>query len=76
MLNGKRHFQCPRREFSANFMSLNHEKYNLLFTSSELLDALHKSHDTATGPDDIHYQILKHLPNRTLETLLNILNDI
>ena len=57
-------------------MSLNHEKYNLLFTSSELLDALHKSHDTAASPDDIHYQILKHLPSRTLETLLNILNDI
>ena len=51
-------------------------KYNLQFTSSELLDALHKSHDTAAGPDDIHYQILKHLPNRTLETLLHILNDI
>ena len=50
-------------------MSLNLEKYNLPFTSSELLDALHKLHD-------IHYQILKHLPNGTLETLLNILNDI
>ena len=57
-------------------MSLNHEKYNLPFTSSELLDALHKSHDTAADPDDIHYQILKHLPSRTLETLFNILNDI
>ena len=56
-------------------MSLNHEKYNVPFTS-ELLDALHKSHYTAVGPDDIYYQILKHLPNRTLETLLNILNDI
>ena len=43
-------------------MSLNHEKYNLPFTSSELLDALHKSHDTATGPDDIHYQILNSYP--------------
>ena len=57
-------------------MSLNHEKYNVPFTASELLDALHKSHDTAAGPDDIHYQILKHLPANALETLLNILNDI
>ena len=48
-----------------NFISLNHEKYNLPFTFSELLDAFHTSHDTAVGPDDIHYQILKHLPNRT-----------
>ena len=57
-------------------MSSNHEKCNLPFTFSELIDALHKSHDTAAGPDDIHYQILRQLPNRTLETLLNILNDI
>ena len=42
-------------------MSLNHEKYNVPFTASELLGALHKSHDTAAGPDDNHYQILKHL---------------
>ena len=65
-----------REKEHLNFMSLNHEKYNLPFTSSELLDVLHKSLDTAAGPDDIHYQILKHLPNRTLETLSNILNDI
>ena len=51
-------------------------KNNLPFISSELLDALHKSHDTAVDPDDTHYQSLKHLPNRTLEPLLNILNDI
>ena len=56
-------------------MSLNHENYNVPFTASELLDALHKSHDTAAGPDDIHYQLLKHLPDNALETLLNILND-
>ena len=65
-----------REKEHLNFMSLNHEKYNIPFTASELLDALHKSHDTATGPDDIHYQILKHLPDNALETLLNILNDI
>ena len=50
---------------------------NIMYHSpSELLDALHKSHDTAAGPDDIRYQILKHLPNNALETLLNILNNI
>ena len=55
-------------------MSLNHEKYNVPFTASKLLDAFNKSHDTAAGPDDIHYQILKHLPDNALKTLLNILN--
>ena len=65
-----------REKEHLNFTSLNHEKYNVPFTASELLDALHKSHDTAAGPDDIHYQILKHLPDNALKTLLNILNDI
>ena len=70
--NYSKNFQNIKQEQEKqhlNFMSLNHEKYNLPFISSELLDALHKSHDTAAGPDDIHYQILKHLPSRTLETL-------
>ena len=65
-----------REKEHLNFTSLNHEKYNVPFRTSELLDALHKSHDTAAGPDDIHYQILKHLPDNALKTLLNILNDI
>ena len=43
---------------------------------SELKDSLHKYCDTAAGPDDIHYQILKHLPPDALKTLLNIMNKI
>ena len=31
---------------------------------------------SATGPDKIHYQMLKHLPENSLETLLNIFNYI
>ena len=41
----------------------------------ELCDALKKSHDTATGPDEIHYQLLKHLPRELLMVLLDIFND-
>jgi len=37
------------------------------------MDALSNSKDSAVGPDDIHYQMLKHLPSETLNTLLNIL---
>ena len=59
-----------------NFLSLNTEKYNLSFKMSELKDSLYKCNDTAAGPDDIYYQILKHLPPDTLETLLNIMNEI
>ena len=59
-----------------NFQSQNNEKYNFPFKLSELKNSLDKSHDTTLGPDDIHYQILKHLPSDALETLLNIMNEI
>ena len=42
----------------------------------ELTDAISKSHDTAVGPDDVHYRMLKHLPDDALLTLLNTLNNI
>ena len=59
-----------------NFKSPNNENYNNPFNLSELVEAIEKSHDTATDPDDIHYQMLKHLPKRSLQTLLNIFNNI
>jgi len=40
------------------------------------ISAISKSHDSAVGPDDIHYQMLKRLPGAALETLLDVLNDI
>jgi len=42
----------------------------------ELWDAISKSHDSAVGPDDIHYQMLKHLPPNAVNTLLQALNNI
>ena len=54
----------------------NSENYNVQFTIRELCDALKKSHDTATGPGEIHYQLLKHLPRDSLMVLLDIFNDI
>ena len=50
--------------------------YNTYFTMDELLDSLAKSSDSAVGPDDIHYQMLKHLPSDALQSLLNTVNDI
>ena len=38
-------------------------------------DALRRAHDTSAGPDEIHYQLLKHLPDASL-LLLNIFNKI
>ena len=50
--------------------------WNRKFSMEELMSSLAKSHDTAPGPDQIHYQILKHLPDLALYSLLEIMNDI
>jgi len=58
------------------FKSNNLETYNNPFSVDELWDAISKSHDSAVGPDDIHYQMLKHLPHNAVNTLLQALNNI
>ena len=57
-----------------NFKSNINEHYNKDFVMKELKKALKKCHDTAVGCDDIHYQFLKHLPFRSLDSLLGIFN--
>ena len=59
-----------------NFKSNNNENYNSPFSIDELKTSLSKAHDTASGPDEIHYQLLKHLPDDCLKTLLKLMNDI
>ena len=54
----------------------NAEVYNKPFSMEELRDALRRAHDTIAGPDEIHYQLLKHLHDSSLLFLLNILNKI
>ena len=69
-------YQQKAEKEKLNFKSKNEESYNMEFSVTELKDALHKSKDTATGPDEIHYQLLKHLPLSSLLVLLEIFNDI
>ena len=66
-------YQKHREKIKLNFKSLNNEEYNNPFNLDELKDAISKSHDTATGPDEIHYQMLKNLPPKSLQTLSDIL---
>ena len=54
----------------------NAEVYNKPFSMEELRDALRRAHDTSAGPDEIHYQLLKHVPDASLLLLLNIFNKI
>ena len=68
-----KHIKMQQEKNNINFKSLNNEEYNNPFN---LLDAVQTSNDTATGPDEVHYQMLKHLPNNALSTILHIFNDI
>ena len=65
-----------QEQVQLNFESDHIEDYNLPFTLNELQDSLNKAHDTTVGPDDIHYQIIKHLPDISLHALLDLCNDI
>ena len=59
-----------------DFRSDGLEDYNVPFSMTELNEALKKSKDSAVGPDKIHYQFLKHLPDSCLNVLLNVYNQV
>ena len=56
-------YKKEQEKVKLNFKSSNNEEYNTSFNLDELKDAISKAHDTATGPDEVHYQMLKHLPS-------------
>ena len=60
-----RKIKTKQEKVKLNFKSQNNEIYNK--DLDELVEAI---------PDEIHYQMLKHLPDTSLETLLNIFNYI
>ena len=47
-----------------------------LFTPAELQETIETSYNMAVGPDEIHYDFLKHLPKNSLDYLLTIYNKI
>ena len=59
-------YQRHEEKVKLNFKSSNNEEP---FDLDALKDGICKSHDTATGPDEIHYQMLKHLSPKPLQTL-------
>lgn len=52
------------------------ESYNQRFSLMELQDALRLTYDTAVGPDEIYYQLLKHPLEVYVCSLLQIFNSI
>ena len=77
--NYSKQFQNQKKsqeKYKINFNSENHEPYNEFITLTELKSAIEKSHDTAVGPDEIHYSFLKHIPPESLDLLLKLYNNI
>ncbi|GFR32545.1 putative RNA-directed DNA polymerase from transposon X-element [Trichonephila clavata] len=59
-----------------NFSSSNEEGYNSPLTLLELRVALHRSGNTAAGPDGLHYIMLQHLSENSILSLLLLFNRI
>ncbi|GFS72964.1 putative RNA-directed DNA polymerase from transposon BS [Trichonephila clavipes] len=72
-------FQALKRReegMKLNFSSSNEEGYNSPLTLFELRAALHRSGNTAAGPDGLHYIMLWHLSENSILSLLSLFNRI
>lgn len=59
-----------------NLMSNNTEPYNSLFSIEELNSSLKKCKGSSPGPDNVHYDMIKHLHAKSVTSFLNIINTI
>ena len=76
--NYSKEFQSikPQKEKQKiNFKTNRNLRYNQKFTMRDLKRSLKKSNTSSPGPDQIHYEILRHLPIETLHILLDIINE-
>ena len=72
-------FQSHQRKAEKNNINFNTKsslQYNKKITLKELRSSLRKSKNTSPGPDNIHYELLKHLPISCLQILLNLFNQV
>ena len=77
--NYSKQFQTQKKnqeKYKINFNSENNEPYNETITLNELKSAIEKSHDSAVGPDEVHYSFLRQLPSKSLDLLLKLYNKI
>ena len=77
--NQSKSFQITKsnkEKFIIKFQSKNTESYNQSFSIAELKESLSKAHNASVGPDKIHYQFLKELPEPSTNFLLQIFNDL
>ena len=59
-----------------DFSTNTSEPYNQSFTMIELKTALSSTKNTSPGPDQVHYQMIRHLPENALDFLLSTYNRL
>ena len=67
--------KAQKEKQKINFKTNRNLCYNEKFTMRGLKRSLEKSNNASPGPDQIHYEILRHLPIETLHILLDIINE-
>ena len=71
--NYSKEFQSIKQKI--NLKTNRNLRYNEKFTMRDFKRSLKKSNNSSPGPDQIHYEILRHLPIETLHILLDIINE-
>ena len=67
--------KAQKEKQKINFKTNRNLRYNKKFTMSDLKRSLKKSNNSSPGPDQIYYEILRHLPIEILHILLDIINE-
>ena len=68
--------KSSKQKQKKSFQNKNAESYTQPFFITHLKESLNKDHNTAVGPDKIHYQFLKELPEISKNYCLQIFNNI
>lgn len=66
--------RCERSP--VNFYTSEQHSYNEVFTMAELRSAISSLRSVSEGPDEVHNDMLRHLPHCAVETLLTMFNAI
>ena len=67
--------KAQKEKHKINFKTNRNLRYNKKFMMRDLKRSLKKSNNSSPGPDQIHYEILRHLRIETLHILLDIINE-
>ena len=59
------YIKAQKEKQKINFKTNKNLRYNKKFTMRDLKRSLKKSNNSSPGPDQIHYEILRHLPIET-----------